>query len=358
MEKLEALYRQLEEYGAGHGIGRPEPGPGWKAFFQRSRRLEAPPQGLYIYGEVGRGKSMLMDLFFSAVSWPEKRRVHFHAFMLEVHAEIHRWRQLAPAARGGDDPIPPLAKAIQARARLLCFDEFQVTDVADAMILGRLFEQLFDYGVVVVATSNRPPDDLYQGGINRPLFLPFIALFKRRLDIFHLEGASDHRRGRLAGEKVYFTPLGPAAEDHLDRLFRVLTDDAPAEAAEIQLGQRRLSVPMQANGVARFGFADLCEVPLGAVDYLALAAHYPTLILSGVPAFKPEQKNPALRFVILVDSLYEGRVKLICSAAVPAENLFASAETNFAYARTVSRLIEMQSRDYLSQPHGTAAAAP
>lgn len=340
VEKLEALYRQIEEYDPGAHTG-------WKAFFQRSRRFETPPQGLYLYGDVGRGKSMLMDLLFAAVSWPEKRRVHFNAFMLEVHAKIHRWRQTPPERREGDDPIPPLARGIAEAARLLCFDEFQVSDVADAMILGRLFEHLFDHGVVVVATSNRPPDDLYLNGLNRQLFLPFIALFKSRLDVLHLEGRSDYRRTRLAGEKVYFMPLDQAAEDQIERLFRVLTDDAPPAAETLTLPGRTLVVPMQAKGVARMSFADLCDQPLGAADYLALAARYHTLVLAGVPQLRPEQKSAALRFVLLIDSLYEARTKLICSAAVPPTEIYAASDASFESARTISRLIEMQSRDYL-----------
>ncbi len=338
-EMLQALHNRLERY-------RPDNG-GWMSLFSRR---EEPPRGLYIYGDVGRGKSMLMDLFFESAPVAAKRRVHFHAFMQEVHAAAHAFRQTPKSERDGDDPIAPIAAGIAEAAALLCFDEFQVDDVADAMILGRLFSVLFERGVVVVATSNRPPDDLYLGGLNRELFLPFIELFKARLDLLHLNGPVDHRMARLAGLPVYHTPLDQAAETALDHAFRQLTDGHETAPAVLEVKGRRLVVPHAAGGVARAGFADLCEQPLGAADYLALAEGYHTLVLSAVPRLTPEKRNAAKRFVTLIDILYEAGVKLICSAEAAPGALYPKGRGSFEFARTASRLIEMQSRDYLNRP--------
>ena len=338
------MHNQLRSY-------EPERQGGWKGFFARSSRGK-PPQGLYIYGDVGRGKSMLMDLFFSSAPVISKRRVHFHAFMQEVHAAIHKWRQADPAERGeGDDPIPPLARQIAAGATLLCFDEFQVTNVADAMILGRLFEKLFSRGVVVVATSNRAPDELYLGGLNRQLFLPFIALFKQKLDVLHLAGGLDYRLALFAGQPVYYTPLGPEAAAKLDAAFRQLTDGAAPAPETLTVQGRQLVVPAQAKNVARFGFAELCQRALGPADYLALAARYHSLLIADIPALVADQRDAARRFVTLIDTLYEAKTKLICSAAVPPEQIYAEGDAGFEFRRTASRLIEMQSRDYMVLPH-------
>lgn len=351
-EKLELLSRRLQHYTPG----------GEDSWLQRlsfGRKREPAPQGLYIYGDVGRGKSMLMDLFFENASVEKKRRVHFHAFMQEVHAEIFRYRQLPEdhpeKKKGGDDPIRPTAKKIAEAAWLLCFDELQVSDVADAMILGRLFEKLFDRGVVMVATSNRHPDDLYQGGLNRQLFLPFIALFKEKLDVFHLAASRDYRLQRLSREKVWFAPLGPAADHALDRAFALLTDDARGEPATLEVLGRQVKVPRQARGVARFAFTELCAAALGPADYLALARSYHTLILNGIPLLGPDKRNEAKRFVTLVDTLYEAKVKLVAAAEAVPEQIYPAGEGAFEFQRCVSRLNEMQSEDYRTLAHAPAA---
>ncbi|WP_341702315.1 cell division protein ZapE [Ferrovibrio sp.] len=347
-EKLELLSRRLVQY-------RPGGEDTWLQKLSFGRKREPVPQGLYVYGDVGRGKSMLMDLFFEAAPVGRKRRVHFHAFMQEVHAEIFRYRKLAEddpeKKRGGDDPIRPVAKKIAEAAWLLCFDELQVTDVADAMILGRLFEKLFDRGVVVVATSNRAPDALYQGGLNRPLFEPFIALFKDKLDVLHLAASRDYRLQRLSREKVWFSPLEAAATASLDRAFALLTDDADGAPAEIELLGRKLQVPRQARGVARFAFDDLCVQPLGPADFLAVAGTYHTVMIDGIPTLGPASRNEAKRFVTLVDALYEAKVKLMATAAAPPETLYPEGDGAFEFQRCVSRLNEMQSEEYRALPH-------
>ena len=354
IEKLQVLHVHLKHYDVAGA--RPGAGGVFARFFARGgRRQEPPPQGLYIFGDVGRGKSMVMDLFFATAPVAIKRRVHFHAFMLEVHAAAHAFRQTPKEEREGDDPIPPIAAEIAAEATLLCFDEFQVTDVADAMILGRLFSELFDDGVVVVTTSNRPPDDLYLGGLNRELFLPFIELFKQRLDLLHLAGATDYRMARLSRMPVYYTPLDTDAEAAIDQAFQSITEGEPVAPAEFEVQGRSLHVPLAAVGVARASFADLCERPLGAADYLMLARSFHTLVLSAVPAMSPKNRNEAKRFVILIDALYEHKVKLICSAAAAPDQLYPGGDGSFEFARTASRLIEMQTREYLEEPHALRA---
>ncbi|MBI1237721.1 MAG: cell division protein ZapE [Alphaproteobacteria bacterium] len=308
------------------------------------------PKGLYLWGGVGRGKSMLMDLFFDTVRFEPRRRVHFHAFMLEVHEMVRAWRAKQPG-----DPLPRVARDIAQDAGLLCFDEFHVTDIADAMILGRLFEALFKEGVVVVATSNRAPDTLYENGINRQLFLPFIALLKSRVDVLHVDGPLDYRLARMKGFSTYYTPLGPESQRGLDEAWDSLTDGAAGTRDELMVQGRTLVVPAQAKGVARFSFTALCETPLGAADYLAIARTYHTLILSDIPQMGPEKRNAAKRFVTLIDVLYEERVKLVCSAATAPDALYQSGDGSFEFARTSSRLIEMQSEDYLKSEHGAHA---
>jgi cell division protein ZapE len=315
-----------------------------------------PPRGLYLWGKVGRGKSFLMDLFYDHADVTPKRRVHFHAFMLDVHARLHRYRQ---HPKFGDDPIPPTARDLAQEARLLCFDEMQISDIADAMIVGRLFTALFAEEVCVVTTSNRPPADLYKDGLNRALFLPFIQLLEQELDILSLNGPTDYRLERLSGVQVYHVPNGPVATAKLSQAFFQLTDhevedaaSVPSETLEVQ--GRHLHVPKALKGVAVFSFKRLCDAPLGAADYLAIAHRYHTLILVGVPQLGPDKRNQAKRFVTLIDALYEHKVKLLCAADAPPEQLYPAGDGSFEFERTVSRLMEMQSADYLALGHGSA----
>ncbi len=315
----------------------------------RSRQADAPA-GLYIWGPVGRGKSMLMDLFFDIAPVAKKRRVHFHAFMLEVHERLHRRRQalIEKGAPPEADPIPPFARTLAAETRLLCFDEFQVTNIADAMILGRLFETLFDSGVTVVATSNRAPDDLYRNGLQRDRFLPFIAMLKRRLEVLVLAGDEDYRLARLRDISVYVSPLGRMADEKLADAFTRLTDGAAGAPRTLRTQGRDVVVPRWAEGVGWFSFAELCARPLGAADYIAIAEHCHTVIVSDIPKLSFERRNEAMRFVTLIDALYEHKVKLICSAAAMPGQLYTEGDGAFEFERTVSRLMEMQSRDYLA----------
>jgi len=337
-ERLQSLYRALLHY-------RPETGlRGWLARFGLTENGGAQvPVGLYLCGPVGRGKSMLMDLFFAAVPSPRKRRVHFHAFLLEVHDRIEQERRAKT-----DAPILKAAADVAREAALLCFDEFQVDDIADAMILGRLFTALFDAGVVVVATSNLAPDRLYEHGLQRELFLPFIALLKEKLYVLELDSGRDWRLARLVGKPVYHHPLGPAAHEALEGAFAKLTDGAPAASATLLVKGRSLVVPRVARQVAWFGFAELCQRPLAAADYLAIAEHFAAVIIEGIPRLGPDRRDAARRFNILIDTLYEARSLLIASAEVPVEEIYATGDGTFEFRRTVSRLIEMQSEDYLT----------
>ena len=301
-----------------------------------------PPRGLYLWGDVGRGKSMLMDLFSESAQVRPKRRVHFNAFMGEVHLHLHHERRHG----GARDPIAAVARHIARGATLLCFDEFQVGDVADAMILGRLFEQLFARGVVVVATSNNAPDRLYEGGLNRQLFLPFIALLKERMGVVGLNGRVDHRRGLDRAEPRYFTPLGRKADAAMDEAWRVLAGGDGEEASIAVLG-RALPIPRAGGGAARFSFDDLCKAALGAADYLALARAYHTVLIDHVPA--PPVRDEARRFTLLIDTLYDEGVQLVCSAAAPPEALYPTGDGADAFRRTASRLHEMQSRAYIER---------
>lgn len=311
----------------------------------------AAPRGLYIYGEVGRGKTMLMDMFFATVAEPRKRRAHFHVFMQDVHVRIGEARRaIAEGRLKGDDPIPPVAESLAAKARLLCFDEFAVTDIADAMLLGRLFTRLFELGVVLVATSNVAPDDLYRDGINRGHFLGFVELLKTRVDVVRLDAQEDYRLDKLAGLPVYFTPLGPAATAGERRLFRALTGADAAPPATMSVDGRAVTVPEARGGVARASFDDLCCRPLGPHDYIALAQRFHTLVLTGVPILDASNRNEAKRFITLIDALYDMRVRLIVTAAADPVGLYLADEGTeaFEFQRTASRLYEMRSASYLS----------
>src|SRR5215472_14853005 len=338
--RLQSLYDALLDY-------RPETGlRGWLARFGLVENGGGhAPMGLYLYGPVGRGKSLLMDLFFAAVpgSGPRRRRVHFHAFMLEVHDRIERERRAKT-----EKPVIKVAADIADEAALLCFDEFQVDDIADAMILGRLFTAFFDAGVVVVATSNLAPDRLYEHGLQRERFLPFVALLKEKLHVLELDGGRDWRLARLVGKSVYYQPFGPAARVALADAFAELTDGALDGSTTLLVKGRSLVVPRAAGRVAWFGFAELCEKPLAAADYLAIADHFSAVIIEGIPRLSIEQRDAARRFNILIDTLYEARALLIVSAEVPPEEIYTAGDGTFEFQRTVSRLIEMQSEDYIA----------
>ncbi len=349
-ERLQELWARLRDYD-------PQPLPAsnglFARFFRRKPTEEAPeerPHGLYLVGEVGRGKSMLMDMFFEHAPLRRKRRIHFHRFMQDAHASVHRWKIAHPE---GADPIPPLADEIADGAALLCFDEFQVNDIADAMILGRLFEALFARGVVVVATSNTLPDDLFRGQPGRDAFLPFIALIKRHLDILVMEGGRDWRRRRLETMPAWLVPADARAEAGLDEIFATLAEGARPMPSRLNVMGRRLLVPLAAGRVARFDFTALCATALGAGDYLALATHYQALVLDAVPRLSPDNFDEARRFITLIDALYDHRVKLFASAAAPPDALYRSGEGARAFERTASRLVEMQSRAYLGLSHLT-----
>jgi len=318
--------------------------PGFSLF----RKPAEPAKGIYIWGDVGRGKTLLMDLFFEEIAVTAKRRAHFNRFMMDVHARIHAERQKP----GSSDPIPVVARDIGQDIRLLCFDEFQVTDVADAMILGRLFDRLFVEGVTIVATSNTPPDRLYEGGLNRQLFLPFIEEIKQRLDVVELNGSTDYRLQRMSGLNVYLTPLGPAANAAMDEAWRKLTDSKRGKPCSLTVLGRQVSVPQAARGVARFAFEELCDRPLAAADYLAVAQEFHTILIDHIPVMTDNMHNVARRFTLLIDTLYDEGVKLICSAAAPPDRLYPAGIASDAFRRTASRLAEMQSEDYLKRGHG------
>ncbi len=331
---------------------------GW--LFGRKSPAADPVRGLYLWGSVGRGKTMLMDMFFEALPEPRKRRAHFHAFMADVHERIHAFRQKVKAGEVKDtDPIPAVAAALADEAHVLCFDEFTVTDIADAMILGRLFTAMFARGVTVVATSNVEPDRLYEGGLNRALFLPFVDTLKAHADVMRLDARTDFRLEKLGGAPVFHAPADAGARAALDRAFKALSGEARGQPAALQVKGHAVEIPEAAGGVARARFADLCSRPYGASDFLAIARTFHTLVLDDIPVLGFERRNEAKRFIILIDALYDHHVKLVASAEAEAHALYVADEGReaFEFDRTVSRLIEMRSTDYLALPHGPADSA-
>ena len=346
---------QLESQIAERRMARKSSSLGW--MFGTRGKPQPKIKGLYICGDVGRGKTMLMDLFFEASPVQRKRRAHFHEFMLDVHERVHALRQRMKLGEyTGADPIELVAGDLAREAWLLCFDEFHVTDIADAMILGRLFAQLFARGVVLVATSNVEPAELYKDGLNRALFLPFIRMLEDNTEVVRLSSRTDFRLEKLAGMHVWYVPADAVADAALDRAWHQLTRGRTGETQELPLKGRSVRVPRAAMGVARFSFSDLCEQPFGAADYLRIAREYHTIILDHVPVMTFETRNAAKRFIILIDTLYDLNVKLIASAEAEPDGLYRGDEgfEVLEFRRTASRLVEMRSRDYLARPHGAA----
>jgi len=348
--RLQALWQALRGYDPASLDAAPKPAGLLGRLFGRASapaRQDAP-RGLYLVGEVGRGKSMLMDLFFETAEVPRKQRLHFHAFMQQAHRRIHGWKQVH-----GDsaDPIPPLADSIAADAALLCFDEFQVHDIADAMILGRLFEALFARGTVIVATSNTAPDNLFKGQPGRDAFLPFIALINRHVEVWPLVAARDYRRERIRSLPTWHVPADGRAEAALDAAFAALTGQERGAPIELPLLGRVIEVPEAARGVARFDFNALCGKPLGPADYLAIAQAFHSLVVDDIPRLGPENFDKARRFITCVDTLYDHRCKLVASAASSPDQLYERGTNAAMFERTASRLAEMQSQEYLALPH-------
>ncbi len=347
MDALDALGKSLSTYQGQMGK------QGWAARLGIGAKAQPSPKGLYLWGGVGRGKSMVMDLFFDHAPVEQKQRVHFHAFMQEVHRRLHAFREAQKAGRvdGDKDAVPALARVIVDKAWLLCFDEFHVTDIADAMILGRLFEAMFAAGAVVVATSNRHPKDLYKDGLQRERFLPFIDVLMDKMDVMEVSAVRDYRLERLKDMEAYLNPDDAEAQQKLDDDFASLTIGATANPTTLSVNGRSVDIAKTAEGVAFVTFEDVCAKPLGPGDYLAIAERFHTLMISGIPKLGAHNRNEAKRFVTLIDALYEAKVNLICAAAVPPSELYTEGDGAFEFERTVSRLMEMQSADYIAQPH-------
>ncbi len=357
-EDVVARLGRLNERLAMHRLARKSSSLGW-LFGQRVEPGQEL-KGLYIWGEVGRGKTMLMDMFFAACPVQRKRRAHFHQFLLDVHERLNAYRHKVKYGETiADDPVHLTADDLAEQAWVLCFDEFHVTDIADAMILGRLFTRMFERGVVVVATSNVEPDELYQDGLNRALFLPFIGLLTQRMEVLRLDARTDFRMEKLIGVKVWHVPADAAADRAIDAAWRRLTGGRDGQALDLVVKGHHLHVPSAAMGVARFGFHDLCEQPYGAIDYLRIAHEFHTVIIDHVPAMTFADRNEAKRFIALIDTFYDAGVKLIASAAAEPGALYQASEGYEVneFKRTVSRLIEMGSIEYLALPHGRRPAA-
>lgn len=347
-EKLQSLKNALAHYEPATGTG------GWRERFGLTRRRDepTPPLGLYIYGEVGRGKSMLMDLFYETIDIENKRRVHFHDFMQDVHERMHRFRQTKK--KDDADPIPPIAKDLADNAWLLCFDEMQVTDITDAMILGRLFEHLFEQGVVIVTTSNRVPDDLYKDGLQRQNFLPFIDMIKRKLDVLELASPTDYRMRNLTAADVYLYPTArDKAVAKIDAMFATLTEGARVSPDSLTVKGRKIEISAAGAGVAKFSFDELCTRPLGPGDYIALATHFHTIVIDYIPKLPDSRRDWAKRFGTLIDAMYEHKTKLICAIECDPNEIYTDGDYSFEFQRTVSRLTEMRSQEYLNMAHLT-----
>lgn len=316
---------------------KPQP-TDWLAKF-RGKKSQRPTCSLYIWGPVGRGKTMLMDLLFGAVGGDAKRRIHFHAFMQDVHQQIHAARQ----SNTGQDAITRVAHGITKTARLLCLDEMQIGDIADAMIIGRLFEAMLSQGLTIVTTSNVPPSGLYKDGLNRALFLPFVGLVESEFDVVSLEGPTDYRLGRVKGYESFIAPLGVKTGKRIQEVWERLTDTIHGEPQELKVLGRMIRIPQAARDCARFSFADLCEAPLGSADYLAIAESFRTIFVENIPTLGPHRRNEAKRLVLLIDTLYDRRARLVASAETAPAGIYPSGDHSFEFARTVSRLQEMQS---------------